>query len=150
MRTCDTCPGGKECAAVNLHPILTHVLGLYADGVKDKFDILFSLGEENEALLEKYDAQVSKDCWTRAALLAIAGLITVKNPKKWSHDAPALIGSAVAAFERFPWQINELIEQAPELYEAICENDPNGTFKTGVSKRAFSKFCKSVAFAKKD
>ena len=148
MRTCDTCPGGKECAAFNLHPILSTVLGLYASGVTDKFDILFSLGEDSEKLLEKYDAQVSKDCWNRAALLAIAGLITAKNPKKWSHDAPALIGSAVTAFERFPWQINELVAQAPELYREICENDPNGTFKTNVSKRAFAKFCKSIAFAK--
>jgi len=150
MRTCDTCPGGKECAAVNLHPILSHVLGLYAGGVTDKFDILFSLGEENEALLEKYDDQVSKDCWTRAALLAIAEIITAKNSKNWSHDAPDLIGAAVAAFKPFPWQINELVEQAPDLYQAIYEHDPDGAFATDVSKRAFAKFCKSVAYPKND
>jgi hypothetical protein len=149
MRTCDTCPGGKNCAAVNLHPILSRVHALYASGVTDKFDILFSLGEDNEALLEKYDDQVSKDCWNRAALLAIAGLLTAKSSKKWMHNAPALIGSAVAAFERFPWQVNELVAQAPELYREVCENDPSRTFTTIVSKRAFAKFCKSVAFAKK-
>lgn len=149
MRTCDTCPGGKKCAAVNLHPILLHILALYANGVTDKFDILFSLGEENEELLEKYDSQVSKDCWNRAALLAIAGLITTKKSKNWVHDAPALIGSAVAAFERFPWQINELVAQAPELYQEIYENDLNGTFTKVISKRAFAKFCKSLAFDKK-
>ncbi len=149
MRTCDICPGGKNCAAVNLHPILSRVHALYASGVTDKFDILFSLGEDNEALLEKYDDQVSKDCWNRAALLAIAGLLTAKSSKKWMHNAPALIGSAVAAFERFPWQVNELVAQAPELYREVCENDPNRTFTTIISKRAFAKFCKSVAFAKK-
>ena len=149
MRTCDTCPGGKKCAAVNLHPILSSVLALYVNGVTDKFDILFSLGEDNEALLEKYDDQVSKDCWNRAALLAIAELITAKSSKKLIHDAPALISCAVAAFERFPWQINELVAQAPELYQEICENDHNGTFTTIVSKRAFAKFCKAIAFSKK-
>ena len=149
MRTCDTCPGGKKCAAFNLHPILSRVVVLYTSGVTDKFDILFSLGEDNEALLEKYDDQVSKDCWNRAALLAIASLITAKSSKKWKQDTPALIGSAVAAFERFPWQMNELVAQAPELYHEICENDKNGTFTTIVSKRAFAKFCTSIAFDKK-
>ena len=149
MRTCDTCPGGKNCAAFNLRPILSRVLDLHASGITDKFDILFSLGEDHEALLEKYDDQVSKDCWNRAALLAIAGLITAKNSEKWSHDTPALISFSVTAFERFPWQINELVAQAPDLYQEICENDQNGTFSTFVSKRAFAKFCKSVAFDEK-
>ena len=149
MRTCNTCPGGKECAAVNLQPILLRVLSLYASGVTDKFQILFSLGEENELLLEKYDAQVSKDCWSRAALLAIAGLIKAKSSKNWSKDAPSVIGSAVAAFEYFPWQINELVAQAPELYQEICENDLNGTFSSTVSKRTFAKFCKTIAFTDK-
>ena len=149
MRTCDTCPGGKECAAVNMQPILIRVLSLYASGVTDKFEILFSLGEDNEKLLEKYDSQVSKDCWSRAALLSIAGLITAKSSKKWSNDAPLLISSAVEAFERFPWQISELVRQAPELYQEICENDLSGTFSTNVSKRTFAKFCKTVAYANK-
>jgi hypothetical protein len=148
MRSCDTCPGGKDCAAVNLHPILLQVLSLYAGGMTDKFDILFSLGEENEALLEKYDDQISKACWTKAALLAIADIITDKNSDNWSDDAPILIASAVTAFERFPWQINELIEQAPDLYQAIYERRPDGEFAAGVSKRAFVKFCKAVAYKK--
>jgi hypothetical protein len=146
MRSCDTCPGGKECAGVNLHPILLKVLILYAGGMTDKFDILFSLGEESEALLEKYDTQVSKDCWTKAALLAIADVITNKDSDNWSEEAPALIASAVAAFERFPWQITELIEQAPDLYQAISEHQSDGTFAADVSKRAFVKFCKTVAY----
>lgn len=148
MRACDTCPGGKECAGVNLHPILLQVLVLYAGGMTDKFDILFSLGEENEALLEKYDNQVSGICWTRAALLAIADIITDKDSDNWSEEAPALIASAIAAFEHFPWQITELVEQAPDLYQAIFERQPDGDFAADVSKRAFVKFCKSVAYQK--
>ncbi len=150
MRTCDTCPGGKDCAGVNLHPILLQVLSLYTNGVTDKFDILFSLSDEHEALLEKYDKQVSKTCWTRAALLAIADIISGKNSDNWSEDAPALIASAVAAFERFPWQITELVEQAPDLYQAIIEGRSGDTFTSEVSKRAFVKFCKSVAYTKSD
>ncbi len=146
MRSCDTCPGGKDCAAVNLHPILLEVLNLYSSGITDKFDILFSLGEENEALLEKYDNQISKPCWTKAALLAIADIITAKESENWSQDAPDLIASAVIAFERFPWQINELVEQAPDLYQAIYDHEPDGAFANGVSKRAFVKFCKTVAY----
>ena len=149
MRSCDTCPGGKNCAAINLQPILSRVLTLYARGVTDKFQILFSLGEENETLLEKYNTQVSKDCWSRAALLTIAGMITEKNSKKWNNDTSSLIGHAVAAFEPFPWQINELVAQAPELYQAICENDLSGTFSDKVSKRKFAKFCKTVTFSNK-
>lgn len=150
MRSCNTCPGGKDCAAVNLHPILLQVLSLYAGGLTDKFDILFSLSDENEALLEKYDNQVSRTCWTKAALLALADIITAKRSDSWSDDAPALIASAVSAFASFPWQITELVEQAPELYQAIYEREPDGNFATDVSKRAFVKFCKSVAFQKSD
>ena len=146
MRNCDTCPGNTDCAGTYLHPVLSQVLGLYAAGTTDKFDILFSLGEENEALLEKYDDQISKACWTKAALLAIADIITDKNSDNWSDEAPVLIASAVAAFERFPWQITELIEQAPDLYQAIFERQPDGAFAADVSKRAFVKFCKTVAY----
>jgi len=148
MRSCDTCPGGKECAGVNLHPILSQVLGLYVSGVTDKFDILFSLGQDSEDLLEKYDDQVSSECWSKAALLAIADIITNRNSGDWPDDVPALIASAVAAFERFPWQITELVEQAPDLYQAIYERDPDGAFTTEISKRAFVKFCKTVAYQK--
>lgn len=146
VRTCDTCPGGNDCAAVNLHPILVQVHDLHASGLTDKFDILFSLGEESEALLEKYDIQISKVCWSKAALLAIADIITNSNCNNWDSDAPDLIASAVNAFERFPWQINELVEQAAGLYQEICEREPSGQFAAEVSKRAFVKYCKTVSY----
>ena len=146
MRSCDTCPGGKGCSAVNLQPVLLSVLNLHASGVTDKFKILFSLGPENELLLEKYDAQVSKACWNRAALLAIAGLITTKSSEEANNEVQSLLNFAVSAFERFPWQVKELVAQAPELYQEICENDTDGKFSKNVSKRTFAKFCKATAF----
>jgi len=145
MRSCDTCPGSTDCAGVNLHPILLQVHGLYAGGVTDKFDILFSLDEASEALLERYDDQVSKACWTKAALLAIADIIATAK----DQDSNTLIASAVAAFERFPWQITELLEQAADLYQAIVERDPESPFATTLSKREFIKTCKAIAYPQK-
>lgn len=144
MRSCDTCPGGADCAAVNLHPILLRVHSLYASGMTDKFDILFSLGEESEALLERHDDQVSKVCWTKAALLAMADIIS-NGPE----EAADLIASAVASFEHFPWQITELVEQAPDLYGAIIEQVPQSAFADTMSKRDFVKICKAIAYADK-
>lgn len=144
MKTCDTCPGGADCAGLNLHPVLLRVDTLFAAGTTDKFDILFALGEEDEALLERFDGQVSKACWTRAALLAIADILA-------DEDEPdrirARMASSVAAFERFPWQITELVEQAPDLYRAILEHAPDGPFADGLTKRAFVKICKDVAYS---
>jgi len=144
VRSCDTCPGTTDCAGINLHPILLQVHALYANGVTDKFDILFSLDEESEALLERYDDQVSKTCWTRAALLAIADIIS-----EGTDDVHALTASAVAAFERFPWQITELLEQAPDLFQAIVERDPTSAFAADMSKRDFAKICKAIAYPNK-
>lgn len=142
MRSCDTCPGGADCAADNLHPVLMQVHELYRGGMTDKFDILFALGEESVALLEKHDAQVTPPCWTKAALLAIADIIANKP----EEDVKELVSSAVAAFSRFPWQIKELVEQAPDLYQAILEKDLNGDFDKKTTKRSLVKTCKAVAF----
>ena len=149
MRSCDTCPGTTDCAGINLHPILLQVHGLYADGVTDKFDILFSLDEASETLLERYDDQVSKACWTKAALLAIADIITAAKDQDKDQDTNTLISTAVAAFERFPWQITELLEQAADLYQAIVERDPESPFATTLSKREFVKICKAIAYPHK-
>lgn len=148
MRSCDTCPGGKDCAGVNLHPILLQVHQLYSQGVTDKFDILFSLGEESEAMLEKYDDQVSKVCWTRAALLAIVDILAETEKNGRPGDTHDLIASAVAAFERFPWQITELVDQAFDLYQAMIERDPESAFAANMSKRDFIKICKAIAYPK--
>lgn len=142
MKTCDTCPGSTDCAGTNLHPVLSQVLGLYAAGTTDKFDILFALGEENEELLERYTYRVSPDCWTKAALLAIADGAVKMDP----DDTKELLTVAIAAFERFPWNIAELVEQAPDLYQAIIDSRSDDDFAEQVSKRAFVKICKKIAF----
>lgn len=96
----------KKCAAVNLSPILSDALNTYSNDVTNKFEILLSLGQRNEELLEKFDDQVSKDFWTRVALLAIANIISSKSSSNWAQDSPALISSAVLAFKNFLWKIN--------------------------------------------
>jgi len=141
MRSCDTCPGSTDCAAVNLHPVLLRVHELYVGGMTDKFEILFSLGEESESLLERYNDQVSKACWTKAALLAIADIICDGN-----DDTQNLIDSAVTAFQRFPWQLTELVEQGPDLYQAIIERNPDSPLASDMSKRDFVKICKAIAY----
>ena len=75
MRSCDICPGGEACAGINLAPILVRVFDLYAAGKTDKFDILFALDEDEEELLETYTSNVSRACWSKAALIAIAEVL---------------------------------------------------------------------------
>ncbi len=155
MRSCDTCPGNNECAATNLHPVLAQVLGLYAGGVTDKFDILFALNPGSEELLERFDAKVSPDCWSKAALLVIADSITTLTVgldsaaslrDNFEDEIRAGLALAVDSFERFPWAVSELVEQAPALYQAIVERTAGEDFTGRISKRGFVKLCKEVAF----
>lgn len=148
MRSCDDCPGGTECAGSNLHPVLVKVLDLYAGGTTDKFEILFKLGEESEALIEKYDHRVSTDCWSKAALLAIADVMARLDAAEDAPDvARATLEVACAAFKRFPWKLGELIDQAPDLYQAILDQG-NNELEGALSKRAFIKICKDVAYGR--
>ncbi|MHA1598677.1 MAG: hypothetical protein ACTSV1_08145 [Alphaproteobacteria bacterium] len=142
MKNCDTCPGNTDCAGTNLHRMLSQVLGLYAAGMTDKMEILFALGEENEALLERYTYRVESDCWTKAALLSIADACVLMDP----DDTEELLTVAIKAFEWFPWELGELIEQAPDLYQAINDSRSDDDFGKAVSKRAFVKICKKIAF----
>jgi len=155
MQSCDTCPGNNECAATNLHPVLVQVFDLFNSGVTDKFDILFSLSPENEALLEQYNSMISPDCWSKAALLAIADAITTLSEEIDSGDdlqdtfaeqARAILAMAVDSFEHFPWAVSELVKQAPALYQAIIERTTEDDFANRISKRNFVKLCKDVAY----
>lgn len=146
MRSCDDCPGGTECAGTNLHPVLVKVLALYADGITDKFDILARLGDDAEDLIEKYDYRVSTVCWSKAALLAIADALADTETDGDPVDrARETVTMARDAFERFPWKLEELVEQASDLYQAILDlaDEP---FDGALSKRAFVKICKDVAY----
>ncbi len=155
MRSCITCPGNNECAATNLHPILAQVLTLYGDGVTDKFDILFALDPESEELLERFNTKISPDCWSKAALLVIADKITTLSvgldseppvDDNFAERVRADLALAVDSFERFPWAVSELVEQAPALYQAIVERVAGDTFSSRMSKRSFVKLCKEVAY----
>ena len=146
MRSCDDCPGGTNCAGTNLHPVLVRVFALYDGGTTDKFDILFKLGPDAEALIEKYDHRVSDVCWSKAALLAIADVVARSEAGGDIGDqARHAITTARDAFERFPWKLAEIVEQAPDLYQAVLDHSTE-PLDAVLSKRAFVKICKDVAY----
>ena len=140
MRSCDDCPSAKSCAGNNLHPVLKQVYDLYAQGLTNKFEILDALDDGSEELLERFNDRLSPDCWSKAALLAIAEVI-----EDMAADRAA-VGRAKEAFERFPWQLSELVEQAPDLYQAVLEASPDTGFAERVSKRQMVKICKDVVY----
>jgi len=153
VQSCDDCPGSVKCTSVHLHPILVRVFDLYAGGMHDKFDILFSLGEEDEEALELCDAQVSRECWTKAALLAIADVVgRIGEGGAVADDAEQqlydVIRTARSAFERFPWHMEELVDQAPGLYALIQEQCLSPQLCERISKRVFLKACKEIVYAR--
>lgn len=151
MKSCDDCPGSTLCSAHNLHPVLVRVYDLYRAGKTDKFAILFALGDADEDILERYSAHVSRVCWTKAALLAIVEVVSRLGHQNFTpeevvervHDT---IGGARDAFLRFPWSLDELVEQAPDLYTLIQEKCPDAALCDALSKRAFVKMCKDIAY----
>ena len=151
MRSCDDCPGAKGCAGNNLYPILMQVYDLYGGGMTNKFDILDALDDDSEALLVKFNKLVSSVCWSKAALLATAEAIErlakADTPDEDLEDRVlAAIAQAKDAFENFPWQLSELVEQAPDLYQAILEACPDTGFADQISKRSLVKMCKGIAY----
>lgn len=154
MRSCDDCPGSTACSGHNLHPVLVRVYDLFATGTTDKFDILFALNDEDEAILDRYSANVSHECWTKAALLAIVDIVGRLSAvdKNITADAVELrvydtVRVARDAFAHFPWRLDELVDQAPDLYALLQENCPREDLCESLSKRAFVKVCKSIAYA---
>jgi hypothetical protein len=128
------------------------VYDLYARGITNKFDILDSLDDASEDLLIRFNKQISPICWTKAALLTIAEVIQELLAKD-GHKAEDLkqnvincISLANRAFEQFPWRLSELVEQAPELYEAVLEACPDNEFTDKISKRQLIKICKGIAY----
>ena len=151
MRSCDDCPSAKGCAGNNLYPILMQVYDLYGGGMTNKFDILDALDDDSEALLVKFNKLVSPVCWSKAALLATAEAIerlaTAGAPDDDLEDrVRAAIALAKDAFENFPWPLSELVEQVPDLYQAVLEACPGTAFADRVSKRSLVKMCKEIAY----
>lgn len=156
MRSCDDCPGSSACSGHNLQPVLVRVYDLFAAGTTDKFDILFALSDEDEEILERHSANVSQICWTKAALLAIIEVVgrlsTTGKDKNIDADEMEArvfetIRTAREAFAHFPWHLDELVDQAPDLYALIQENCPRDDLCEKISKRAFVKVCKSIVYA---
>lgn len=150
MRSCDDCPNSTDCAGVNLHPVLVRVFDLYAGGMTDKFAILEALSDADEALIEKFDHRVSSVCWSKAALLALAQVAAQGAGQAGAGDdlaerTRATVTNARDAFQRFPWKLEEMVEQAPDLYQAILDQGVP-EFEAAVSKRAFVKICTAVAY----
>lgn len=153
MQSCDECPGSVKCTSTHLHPILVRVHDLFAGGMHDKFDILFSLSDEDEEALELCDSQVSRDCWTKAALMAIVEVVgRISQQADRAADAEqqlyATIRTARDAFQRFPWHLEGLVEQAPDLYAQIQQQCPDPELCDRISKRAFVKVCKDIVYAR--
>ncbi len=152
MRSCDDCPSAKGCAGNNLHPVLKQVYDLYASGVTDKFEILDALDDASEDLLVRFNKLISPVCWSKAALLTIAQVIQERIAQDETgngdleQDVRAAIGRARDAFERFPWHLSELVEQAPDLYQAVLEACPEADFADRISKRQMVKICKDAAY----
>ena len=152
MKSCDDCPGTLNCSGQNLHPVLVRVYDLYAAGMTDKFDILCALGDADEAILERYAAQVSPACWTKAALLAIAQVVSrIGEQALDPPDAVQLVQDTIStardAFARFPWSLDELVQQAPDLYALVVEKCPDAALYEALGKRAFMKMCKDIFYA---
>jgi len=147
MKSCDDCLGSTTCAAHNLHPVLVRVYDLYDAGTTDKFDILFSLDASDEDVLERYTLQVSSACWTKAASLAIVQVVARLNTNVHVDSVQETIATARDAFARFPWSLDELVQQAPGLYALIVETSPDGAFGDAIGKRTFVKMCKDIFYA---
>ncbi len=151
MRTCDTCPGGSECAGDSLAPVLAEIYTLYAAGTTDKFEILFALSDQSEELFERYNDQVSRICWTKAALEVIADVLALSdypegNDETFRNRVRDILTATVGAYANFPWYVSGLIGQAPDLYEAVRYLDQNGEFSSRLSRRDFVKLCKDVVY----
>jgi hypothetical protein len=151
MRSCDTCPGGEACAGDKLTPVLLRVFDLYAGGMTDKFEILFALDEAEEKLLETCAANVERSCWTKAGMGAIAELLVRrKEGAAVAEDWPAVLEETLSvardAFARFPWRLTDLVEQAPALHETVLERSAGDGFSDTISKRVFTKACKTVVY----
>ena len=150
MKSCDDCPGSVKCTSTLLHPILFQVYDLYAEGTRDKFDILFALSDDDEEAIELCDARVSRACWTKAALMAIVDVVMrlsqhndLDDPERELYH---VIETARGAFSLFPWHLEELVDHAPELYALIMERCVSTALCDTISKRAFIKACKDIAF----
>ncbi|MCB2102591.1 MAG: hypothetical protein KDE22_17065 [Rhodobacterales bacterium] len=149
MRSCESCPGGVLCTAENLYPMLRRVYDLHAGGLTDKFDILDALDEDDEALLDKYNNRITRDCWSKAALLTLADVVAercAENPADVAAVVADVFHQGKSAFQAFPWHLPDLVDQAPDLYAIIAVRLDDAQFADPLGKRAFVKLCKAASY----
>jgi hypothetical protein len=150
LKSCDTCPGAVGCAGDNLVPVLSEIYVLYASGETDKFKILVSLSDSSDELIERYTGQVSRICWTKAALETIADVLSETSDASdigpFRESVIKKLDTAMDAFANFPWYVSGLIGQVPDLYEAIKYRDKTDLFASNISKRDLVKICKDAVY----
>ncbi len=151
MITCATCPGSTLCSGMNLYQVLVRVFDLYSAGVTNKLDILIALSDEDEAILERYTANISHSCWSKAALLSIVEVIarldtTDMEPKVFQERVFAVMRTAREAFGAFPWNLSSLADQAVDMYDLIRERCPDAALCDHMKKRNFIKTCIEISY----
>ena len=70
-----------------------------------------------------------------------------EQPRDAEQVLFGVIATARNAFSNFPWRLEELVEQAPELYALIQERCETLELSDVVSKRSFVKACKDIAYS---
>ncbi|ABI56349.1 hypothetical protein ACN2MM_05620 [Alkalilimnicola ehrlichii MLHE-1] len=149
MESCEQCPGGEGCHGRSLAPVLRRVYALHAAGVTNKFDLLDRLSDEDEALLEQHARGLTTVCWTRAALTASATLLAEQPADDDTPPAEAVearLAAILAAFERFPWRIDDLVDAAPELYDLVAAESDGQAAVSRLGRRPFGKLCKRAVW----
>lgn len=126
------------------------VFDLYAGGKTDKFEILFALNEDDEKLLETYTINVQRACWTKAGLSAISEVLVrheraAADRGDWTEVIKDTLSTARDAFEKFPWHLPDLVEQAPDLHANLMDRIGDG-FSGAMSKRTFAKACRAIVY----
>lgn len=148
MESCEQCPGGEGCHGRSLAPVLQRVYTLHAAGVTNKFDLLARLTDADEALLEQHARGLTTTCWTRAALTAAAMLLAeqTEDDTPPAEAVEARLAAILAAFERFPWRIDDLIDAAPALYDLATAESDGQAAVSRLGRRPFGKLCKRVVW----
>lgn len=107
--------------------------------------ILLFLAEESEAMIAKQIRWVERACWSKAALPSIAdALFCPAADVDWPDAVADEIPLVIKAFGDFPWHVDDLVEEAPELCSAIAERNLYNGFIVSLSKRKFLKTARSL------
>ncbi|GAB6054590.1 hypothetical protein JCM17960_34100 [Magnetospira thiophila] len=153
MESCKRCPGADACASENIQPLLEHAYRLHQKGL-DKMEILFAVDDQLEQLVERYTANISANCWNKAAVLALTHILAQADNATETDGAGleslfrTRLARAVAAFEAFPWNVKDLDRKAAEIYGRLSDLTSQPPLSDRVSQRTFRKICSDVALGR--